>query len=84
MAYKDLREWMARIEEIGQLKRITAEVDWDLEIGAIAARMANKQGPALLFENVKDHQNTTCRKLLINGLYYLVDTDDSARYEYID
>ncbi len=68
MAHYDLREWIAKIEEIGQLKRITAEVDWKLELGAIAAQMANKQGPALLFENIKDHQKTTCRKLFINGL----------------
>ncbi len=63
-----LRDWIARIEEIGQLKRITAEVDWDLELGAITRRVVNQEGPALLFENIKDHQNTSCRKLFINGM----------------
>ena len=68
MAYKDLREWITRIEEIGQLKRITAEVDWDLELSAITRQVTNQQGPALLFENIKDHQNTACHKLFTNSL----------------
>jgi UbiD family decarboxylase len=68
MAYRDLRQWMARIEEAGQLRRITAEVDWNLELAAIARRVATREGPALLFENIKDYHNTACRKLLIGGL----------------
>lgn len=68
MAYKDLRDWIARIEERGQLKRITAEVDWDLEISAIARRVATQEGPGLLFENIKDYHDTVCRKLLIGSL----------------
>ncbi len=68
MAYKDLREWIAKIEEIGQLKRITAEVDWNLELSAITRRVVSQEGPALLFENIKDHQNTACRKFFTGGL----------------
>ena len=68
MAYWSLREWIAKIEEIGQLKRITAEVDWNLELGTIARLMANQEGAALLFENIKDYHNTECSKLFINGL----------------
>ncbi len=68
MAYESLRDWIAKIEEVGQLKRITAEVDWNLELGGIARLMAIQEGPALLFENIKDYHNTACRKLFINGL----------------
>ncbi len=68
MAFKDLREWIARIEEVGQLKRITAEVDWDLELSAISRRISQEEGPALLFENIKGHRDTMCRKLFVNGL----------------
>ncbi len=68
MAYKDLREWIAKIEEIGQLKRITAEVDWNLELSAITRRVVNQGGPALLFENIKDHQNTVCHRVFTNAL----------------
>ncbi len=49
----DLREWLGRVEAIGELKRITAEVDWDQEMSAIAY-MAGQEigGPALLFEKI--------------------------------
>jgi UbiD family decarboxylase len=68
MAYKGLRDWMAKLEEMGQLKRITAEVDWDLELSAIAREVLSYRGPALLFENIKDYKNTLCRKFFTNGL----------------
>ena len=68
MAYKDLRHWMKEIERVGELKHITAEVDWDLELSGIARRVANQDGPALLFENIKGYRSTACRRLFINGL----------------
>ena len=68
MADRSLRDWIQRIDEMGQLKRITAEVDWDLELSAIARLLATKAGPALLFENIKDYHDTACRRLFINSL----------------
>ena len=68
MANKDMRDWMAKIDEVGELKRITTEVDWNLELGAIARRVSSQEGPALLFENIKDYKNTPCRQVFINGL----------------
>lgn len=50
---RDLREFLKQLQERGQLRRITAEVDPDLEIAEIANRMLEKGGPALVFENVK-------------------------------
>jgi 4-hydroxy-3-polyprenylbenzoate decarboxylase len=50
MAIKDLREFMALLEKRGQLKRITAPVDPDLEICEITDRVSKAVGPALLFE----------------------------------
>ncbi|MDR3686321.1 MAG: UbiD family decarboxylase, partial [Coriobacteriia bacterium] len=38
-AIKDLREFIALLEKKGQLKRITAEVDPNLEIGEITDRV---------------------------------------------
>ena len=55
MAYKDLREFISKLEEEGELKRIKAEVDWNLELCTIAKLNEEKRGPALLFENVKDY-----------------------------
>lgn len=65
---RDLRDWIAILEEQGELKRIKAEVDWDKELGAVTRRNTSMGGPALLFENIKDYQHTPCRKLFTNGL----------------
>ncbi|MCZ7656199.1 MAG: UbiD family decarboxylase [Rhodocyclaceae bacterium] len=64
----DLRSWLATLESHGELKRITTEVDWDQEIGAIARINLGLQGPGLLFENIKGYQNTRCTKFLTGSL----------------
>lgn len=53
MAYKDLRDFVRVLEKRGLLKRITVEVDPDLEITEITDRISKAEGPALLFEKVK-------------------------------
>lgn len=67
MVLRDLREWIDSLEERRELKRIKVEVDWDEEIGAITREISSQYGPALLFENIKDHKNTFCRRLFTNG-----------------
>ena len=52
MKFQDLREYISFLERKGQLRRITAPVDCELEITEIADRMVQSGGPALLFENV--------------------------------
>jgi UbiD family decarboxylase len=64
----DLRDWIGKLENRKLLRRITAQVDWDRELGAITRAVFAKKGPALLFENIKDHQTTACRKLFVGGL----------------
>ncbi|MDX6440621.1 MAG: 4-hydroxy-3-polyprenylbenzoate decarboxylase, partial [Gaiellaceae bacterium] len=49
----DLRDWIAVLEREGELVRVTAEVDPDLEITEIVDRTVKAGGPALLFENPK-------------------------------
>ena len=49
---RDLRGFLALLEARGRLRRITAPVDPDLELAAIADRVLACGGPALLFENV--------------------------------
>ena len=56
MGYKDLREFIARLESEGELQRIKVEVDWNLEIGAVMRRVQEINGPACLFEKVKDSE----------------------------
>ena len=53
MPAHDLREWIALLEREGELVRVAAEVDPDLEITEIVDRTVKAGGPALLFENVK-------------------------------
>jgi len=50
---RNLRQFLQLLETRGQLRRITAPVDPDLEIAEIANRLLQAGGPALLFENVK-------------------------------
>jgi 4-hydroxy-3-polyprenylbenzoate decarboxylase len=54
---RDLRGFIKLLEERGQLHRISALVDSDLEIAEIATRLLQKGGPALLFENVKGFES---------------------------
>ena len=53
MKYKDLRDFIRLLEQQGELKRVTAEVDPNLEITEICDRTLRAGGPALLFENPK-------------------------------
>lgn len=53
MKYQDLRDFIAQLEQRGELKRISQEVDPNLEITEICDRTLRAGGPALLFENPK-------------------------------
>ncbi|EXU74691.1 4-hydroxy-3-polyprenylbenzoate decarboxylase [Erwinia mallotivora] len=55
MKYHDLRDFISLLEQRGELKRITMEIDTDLEMTEIADRTLRAGGPALLFENPKGH-----------------------------
>jgi 4-hydroxy-3-polyprenylbenzoate decarboxylase len=55
MAYRDLRDFIRALEEKGELRRITVEVDPILEITEFADRAVKRGGPALLFEKPKGH-----------------------------
>ena len=66
MAYRDLREFVDRLSENGELVKVKAEVNWDREIGAITRKVLNNKGKALLFENIKGYKNTPCTKVLTN------------------
>src|SRR5437588_11188312 len=51
----DLDAWLEEVEALGELKRITAEVDPDLEAATITYLVGGQKSPALLFENIKVH-----------------------------
>ena len=52
---KSMRDFVDDGEKKGLVKRITKEVDWNLELSHIAKLNEEAGGPALLFENVKDY-----------------------------
>ena len=49
--YRDLRDFLAQLERMGELKRIAAPVSTRLEMTEISDRVLRASGPALLFEN---------------------------------
>ena len=67
MGFMDLRQWLGLLEKNGDLRRIGAEVHWDRELGAVARRVLEKKGPALLFENITGYTGGRCTRLFTGG-----------------
>lgn len=55
MPFKDLREYISKLEKEGELQRIGEEVDWNLEAGAVLRRSAEAHLPAVLLEKIKGY-----------------------------
>ncbi len=55
MPFKDLREFIAKCESLGDAVRVEQEVDWNLEVGAITRRCCELSAPAPLFEKIKGY-----------------------------
>ncbi len=51
MKYHDLRDFIAQLEKLGELKRVIAPVSPYLEMTEICDRVLHAHGPAILFEN---------------------------------
>jgi UbiD family decarboxylase len=88
MPFKDLREFILAVNEIGELRTVQG-ADWDLEIGTLAELNYERQGPALLFDNIKGYPkgyrvftnalDTLKRSLLSMDLPLDLDMDDALR-----
>ncbi len=50
----DLRGWMAKVEELGELKHVSG-AHWDVELGGIAEINNRQRGPSLLFDDIADY-----------------------------
>lgn len=58
---KNLNDWIAKVEEMGELVRVKAEVNPELEMSAITYLNGKEiGGPSLLFENIKGHPGFRC------------------------
>jgi 4-hydroxy-3-polyprenylbenzoate decarboxylase len=66
MSYRDLREWLEQVENLGELRRVEG-ADWDLEIGAVAdmARKESKTAPCILFDAIKGYPKGYRQKRLL-------------------
>ncbi|MFG6413362.1 4-hydroxy-3-polyprenylbenzoate decarboxylase [Roseateles sp. DC23W] len=87
MKYTDLRDFMAGLEGLGELKRVREKVSPVLEITALSDRVLRAGGPALLFENPSGFTTpaltnlfgTTRRVALGMGAESLADLRDVGR-----
>ncbi len=58
-SFRSLQEFIAALEQKGELRRVKAPVDPRLEISEIADRVMKRGGPALLFESVRGSTGLT-------------------------
>lgn len=60
--HSDLRGWLEEVDKIGELQRISQEVDPDLEMSGITLMLDKalvENAPAILFEKVKGYEGDT-------------------------
>lgn len=55
MAFKDLRDFVTCLEGQGDCRKVSDEVDWNLEAGAITRRCCELGKPAPFFQKIKDY-----------------------------
>ena len=68
MGYKSTQACIDDLEKHGHLVRVKEEVNSELEMAAIHLRVYENNGPAILFENIKD-----CKFKAVSNLYGSLD-----------
>lgn len=78
MAFDDLADFLGRLEQAGELHRVSVEVDPKHEIGAICRKLNITKGPAVLFEKVKGSKIPLVSQLLATNrrLALALDCDE--------
>jgi len=56
VAIENIQCFIDELEKAGELKRVKTEVDTNLEIAEILRRVSYTNGPAVLFENVRNYE----------------------------
>jgi 4-hydroxy-3-polyprenylbenzoate decarboxylase len=56
MKYRDLRDFLAQLEQLGQLRRVADPVSPRLEMTAIGRQLLRAGGPAVLFTQPTGHR----------------------------
>lgn len=57
MVFRDLREYIERLEKKDEAQRIDTEVDRNLEVGAVIRRSYDLKDPAPFFQKIKGYPN---------------------------
>lgn len=80
---RNLRSFLGLLEQRGQLKRVKALVDPDLEIAEISNRLLQSGGPALIFENVKGSSIPVVVNLLgtVERVCWAMDMENQSELE---
>jgi 4-hydroxy-3-polyprenylbenzoate decarboxylase len=86
MSHLALADYLDDLQHEQRLVRIAAEVDPDLELGAIAERVLREQGPALVFANLRGQEFPLAANLLASadricralGVKSLAETQEQA------
>ncbi|NQV21218.1 MAG: UbiD family decarboxylase [Rhodospirillales bacterium] len=73
MAYKSLRDFIARLERDGRLVRVSEPVSTVLEMTEIQTRLIAEAGPAVLFENPVDGNGTATGMPVLVNLFGTVE-----------
>ena len=55
MPIEDISQFIEELDKAGELKRVKTQVDANLEIAEILRRTMYSDGPAILFEDVKNY-----------------------------
>ena len=78
MPISDIRELIENLDKAGELKRVKTEGDSNFEIAEILRRTMYKNGPALLFENVKGYDMSVLGNVFgsIKRLEIALETND--------
>ena len=69
MKYSDLRDFIAQLEKMGQLKRITQPISTNLAMTEISDRTLRAAGPALLFERPIDKDGVESKIPVLTNLF---------------
>ena len=56
MPWPDMRAFIEFLEDRGDLLRISDPIDWEYEAVSLTRRSSDVDGPALLFENIRDSE----------------------------
>jgi UbiD family decarboxylase len=78
MPFDNLADFLGKLEQAGELRRVSVEVDPKHEIGAICRKLNVTNGPAVLFEKVKGSKIPVIAQLLATNrrLALALDCDE--------